>query len=213
MKFFLRAFMAIAMVSTFAACTPDKAMDFGPTGEINTPPDDELSRQILHDFDGRDFELGASDTQAIVRLTDWPEGKHVIIPFWLGINPLMPYFHRPQVGRIYVMSESVMVREVSKDRYLIRAGSKAFKSDAIFEATHTQYDGTGKMLPTMVRFVGTQVATLALDPPRTGTITEKIPVLHEISLPMRVEAVKSGYAKFTVMQQQAVPSPPTADRG
>ena len=40
-----------------------------------------------------------------------------------------------------------------------------------------------------------------------------IPVLREISLPMHVEAVKSGYAKFTVMQQQAVPSPPTADRG
>ncbi len=72
------------------------------------------------------------------------------------------------VWRIYVMSESVMVRELSKDRYLIRAGSKAFKSDAIFEAKHTHYDGAGKMLPTVVRFVGTQVATLALDPPRTG---------------------------------------------
>jgi hypothetical protein len=216
MKFLTRVCTAIALTVTFAitfaGCTPDKAMDFGPTGEIDTAPDDELSRQILHDFDGRDFELGASDSQAIVRLTDWPEGKHVIIPFWLGINPLMPYFHRPQIGRIYVMSESVMVRELTKDRYLIRAGSKAFKSDAIFEATHTHYDGTGKMLPIVVRFVGTQVATLPLDPPRTGTITEKIPVLREISLPMHIEAVKPGYAKFTVMQQ-GVPSPPTADRG
>ncbi len=140
-----------------AACTPDKAMDFGATGEIETAPDDDLSRQILHDFDGHSFELGANDSEAVVRLADWPEGKHVVIPFWLGINPLMPYFHRPQVGRIYVMSESVMVRELSKDKYLIRAGSKAFKSDAIFEAHHTHYDGTGKMLPTVVRFVGTEV--------------------------------------------------------
>ena len=212
MKVFSRILVAIALAVAAAACSPDKAMDFGPTGELDTAPDDDLSRQILHDFDGRDFELGASDSEAIVRLSDWPDGKHIIIPYWLGINPLMPYFHRPQVGRIYVMSESVMVRELSKNRYLIRAGSKAFKSDAIFEARHTHYDGTGKMLPTVVRFVGTEVATLPLDPPRTGTITEKIPVLREISLPMHIEAVKPGYAKFTVMQQQ-IPSPPTADRG
>ena len=207
-----RILVAIALVVTAAACSPDKAMDFGPTGVIDTAPDDELSRQILHDFDGRDFELGASDSEAIVRLSEWPDGKHVIIPYWLGINPLLPYFHRPQVGRIYVMSESVMVRELSKNRYLIRAGSKAFKSDAIFEAKHTHYDGTGKMLPTVVRFVGTEVATLPLDAPRTGTITEKIPVLREISLPMHIEAVKPGYAKFTVMREP-MPSPPTADRG
>ena len=201
---------SMLLALALAACTPDKAMDFGATGEIETAPDDDLSRQILHDFDGHSFELGANDSEAVVRLADWPEGKHVVIPFWLGINPLMPYFHRPQVGRIYVMSESVMVRELSKDKYLIRAGSKAFKSDAIFEAHHTHYDGTGKMLPIVVRFVGTEIATLPLDAPRTGTITEKIPVLREISLPMHLEAVKPGYAKYTVLQ---VPSPPTADRG
>jgi hypothetical protein len=200
MKSFTGVLISIAIVIAFAACTPDKAMDFGATGEIDTPPQDDLSRQILHDFDGRDFELGTNDREAVVRLTDWPEGKHVIIPFWLGINPLMPYFHRPQVGRIYVMSESVMVRELDKNRYLIRAGSKAFKSDAIFEATHTHYDAAGKMLPTVVRFVGTRVETLALDPPRTGTITEKVPVLREISLPMHIGAVKPGYVKFTVMK-------------
>jgi len=200
MKSFTGVLISIAIVIAFAACTPDKAMDFGPTGEIDTPPQDDLSRQILHDFDGHDFELGTNDREAVVRLTEWPDGKHVIIPFWLGINPLMPYFHRPQVGRIYVMSESVMVRELDKNRYLIRAGSKAFKSDAIFEALHTHYDGAGKMLPTVVRFVGTRVETLALDAPRTGTITEKVPVLREISLPMHIAAVKPGYVKFTVMK-------------
>jgi hypothetical protein len=189
-----------ALVITFAGCTPDKAMDFGPTGEIDTEPQDELSRQILHDFDGRDFELGNNDTEAVVRLTDWPEGKHLIIPFWLGINPLMPYFHRPQVGRIYVMSESVMVRELDNNRYLIRAGSKAFKNDAIFEASHTRYDGNGKMLPTVVRFTGTRVATLPLDAPKTGTITEKVPVLREVSLPMHRDYLKPGYVKFTVLK-------------
>ena len=210
MKIFARSLFAIAVVLAFAACTPDKAMDFGPTGEINTPPEDELSRQIIREFAGRDFQLGDNDREAVVWLSDWPAGKHIIIPFWLGINPLMPYFHRPQVGRIYVMSESVMVRELAPNRYQIRAGSKAFKSDAIFEATHTHYDGTGKMLPTVVRFVGTSVETLPLDPPRTGTITEKIPVLREISLPMHIEAVKPGYAKFNVIQ---LPASPESSRG
>jgi hypothetical protein len=210
MKFFARIFLALTIILAFAACTPEKAMDFGPTGEIETPPQDELSRQILHDFDGRSFALGNNDREAVVSLPDWPAGKHVILPFWLGINPLMPYFHRPQVGRIYVMSESLMVRELEKNRYLIRAGSKAFKNDTIFEATHTYYDGAGKMLPTVVRFVGTQVVTLPLDAPRTGTITEKLPVLREISLPMQIEATKPGYAKFSLIP---IPSAPESNRG
>ncbi len=204
MKFFLRTALLVLIAFSpalgLAGCTPDKAMDFGPTGEIDTPPQDELSRQILHDFDGRDFELGDNDREAIVRLSDWPPGKHITIPFWFGINPLMPYFHRPTIGHIYVMSESVMVRGLDKDRYLIRAGSKAFKNDAIFEATHTRYDGTGKMLPTVVRFVGTKVATLPLDPPKTGTVTEKVPLLREISLPMHTVYAKPGYATFSVVK-------------
>jgi hypothetical protein len=204
MKFFPRMAWLVLITSAFAlglfGCTPDKAMDFGPTGEIDTPPQDELSRQILHDFDGRDFELGDNDREAVVRLTDWSAGKYITIPFWFGINPLMPYFHRPTVGHIYVMSESLMVRELNQDRYLIRAGSKAFKNDAIFEATHTHYDGTGKLFPTVVRFVGTQVATLPLDPPKTGTVTEKVPLLREVSLPMHMDYVKPGYAKFSVIK-------------
>ena len=200
MKLLLGVLCALSFAIALAGCTPDKAMDFGPTGEFETAPDDQLSRDILRDFNARDFDLGQNDAEAVVRLSDWPEGKHVIIPFWLGINPLMPYFHRPQLGRIYVMSESVLVRELKPNRYQIRAGSKAFKTDAIFEATHTHYDGSGKMLPTVVRFIGTSVETLPLDAPRTGTITEKIPVLREVSLPMHLDAVKPQYAKFTVMK-------------
>jgi len=210
MKLLLKVLGATALVLALAGCSPDKAMDFGPAGEFESVPDDQLSRDILRDFDGRDFELGQNDAEAVVRLSDWPEGKHIIIPFWLGVNPLMPYFHRPQIGRIYVMSESVMVRELKPNRYQIRAGSKAFKTDAIFEATHTHYGGEGKMLPTVVRFVGTSVETLQLDPPRTGTITEKIPVLREVSLPMHLETRKPGYAKYDVIPPQSAPE---ANRG
>ena len=176
-------------------------MDFGPVGEIKTPPDDQLSRDIIRDFDAHEFTLGSNDRQAEVRLTDWPESRHVLIPFWLGVNPLYPGFLRPTVGRIYVMSESVMVRTLPNGEYLIRAGSKLFKTDTLFESTHTRYVDSGKMLPTVVRFVGTRVITVPADAPSTGTITEKVPVLREVSLPMQVEVPPDGYATFEVLKK------------
>jgi len=157
-----------------------------------------MSRDILRDFDGRDFTLTNDDRQAHVRLTDWAPDRRVIIPFWLGVNPLYPGFLRPTVGHIYVMSESVAVRPLSNNEYLIRAGSKLFKSDTLFEGTHTRYTEMGKMLPTVVRFVGTRVITVPRDAPASGTITVKVPVLREVSLPMHLDEPVPGYAKFEV---------------
>ncbi len=185
--------LALAMLG---GCTPDKAMDFGPVGEIDTPPQDQLSREILHDFDGRDFILGSNDKLAEVSLNDGPASRRIMIPFWLGVNPLMPQFLRPTVGHIYVMSESIMVRQLEAGSYLIRAGSKLFKTDTVFTATHGRYVGTGKMLPVVVRFVGTRVITVPKDAPESGTVTEKVAVLREISLPMRVEYPPPGYVRY-----------------
>ncbi len=197
----MRAIFIAAAVSVAigaAGCNPNKALDFGPTGEINTPPQDELSREILRDFAGRDFTLTNDDREAHVRLSGWPENRRIIIPFWLGINPLYPGFLRPTVGHIYVMSESTAVRPLSNNEYLIRAGSKLFKSDTVFEATHTRYLEMGRMLPTVVRYVGTRVITVPRDAPASGTITEKVPVLREVSLPMHLDEPVPGYARFEV---------------
>jgi len=193
-------FAAMLLIFAASGCTPDKALDFGPTGEINTPPEDQLSRDILRDFDGHDFVLTDNDREAHVRLTDWAPDHRIIIPFWLGVNPLYPGFLRPTVGHIYVMSESIAVRPLGNNEYLIRAGSKLFKTDTLFEATHTRYTEMGRMLPTVVRFVGTRVITVPRDAPATGTITEKVPVLREVSLPMHLDTPEPGYAKFDVMQ-------------
>jgi hypothetical protein len=195
--------LIVAAAAMFAAagaigCNPNKALDFGPTGEIRTPPQDQLSRDILRDFDGHDFILSDNDRQAHVRLANWPPDRRIIIPFWLGINPLYPGFLRPTVGHIYVMSESIAVRPLGSHEYLIRAGSKLFKTDTLFETTHTHYLEMGRMLPTVVRFVGTRVITVPRDAPATGTITEKVPVLREVSLPMHVDEPQPGYAKFEV---------------
>lgn len=189
---------AMLMFVAVAGCTPDRAMDFGPVGEISPSPQDELSVRIMKEFDGRDFRLGRNDREAEVRLADWPATYHLLIPFWLGVNPLLPGFMRPNLGRIYVISEAILVRPLGRDEYLIRAGSKMFKSDTVFVAVHTRYIQPGKMLPTVVRFVGTRIITAVLDPPATGTITEKVPVLHEISLPMHSDPAPTGYAPFEV---------------
>ena len=194
--------LALALASSIivAGCRPDAALDFGPVGEISTPPEDPLSRDILRDFAGKQFDLADNDHEAHVSLKEWPAGHRVILPFWLGVNPLYSAFLRPKVGHIYVMSESTLVRPLGdKNEYLIRAGSKLFKSDTVFEGTRTRYVGTGAMLPTVVRFVGTRVITVPRDAPASGTITEKVPVLHEVSLPMHTTADLGGYAKYEVI--------------
>jgi hypothetical protein len=190
--------IALTLMSVVAGCTPDKALDFGPVGEITTPPEDQLSRDIMRDFDGRDFILADNDHEAHVSLPDWKPGRRIIMPYWLGVNPLYPGFLRPTVGHLYVMSQSTLVRPLSNNEYLIRAGSKLFKSDTVFESTHTHYIDTGGMLPTVVRFVGTRVITVPKDAPATGTITEKVPVLREVSMPMHTtpDQDMTGYAKF-----------------
>jgi hypothetical protein len=190
--------LALSLAPLIAGCTPDKALDFGPTGEIATPPEDQLSRDIMRDFAGRDFILANNDHEAHVRLSDWKPGRGIIMPYWLGVNPLYPGFLRPTVGHLYVMSQSTLVRPLTNNEYLIRAGSKLFKSDTVFEATRTHYLDTGGMLPTVVRFVGTRVITVPKDAPATGTITEKAPVLREVSMPMQTTPDQDllGYAKF-----------------
>jgi hypothetical protein len=190
--------IALTLISTVGGCTPDKALDFGPTGEITTPPEDQLSRDIMRDYDGHDFILANNDHEAHVSLTDSKTSHRIIMPYWLGVNPLYPGFLRPTVGHLYVISQSTLVRPLPNNEYLIRAGSKLFKSDTIFEATHTHYVDTGGMLPTIVRFVGTRVITVPKDAPATGTITEKVPVLREVSMPMHTtqDQDMTGYAKF-----------------
>ena len=197
--------LAVASSILIAGCKPEAALDFGPVGEISTPPADPLSRDILRDFAGRQFDLADNDHEAHVSLKEWRPGHRIILPFWLGVNPLYYGFLRPKVGHIYVMSESTLVRPIGNNEYLIRAGSKLFKSDTVFEATQTRYVGAGDMLPTVVRFVGTRVITVPRDAPASGTITEKVPVLREVSLPMHTTEELHGYAKFEVIRPAPAP--------
>ncbi len=107
--------IAMTLVAVAIGCTPDKALDFGPVGEITTPPEDQLSRDIMRDFAGRDFNLDNNDHEAHISLTDWKPGRRIIMPYWLGVNPLYPGFLRPTVGHLYVMSQSTLVRPLGNN--------------------------------------------------------------------------------------------------
>ncbi len=166
-----------------------------------------MSRDIIRDYAGKDFLLTDNDHEAHVSLTSAPKGNRIVLPYWLGVNPIYYDFLRPTVGHIYVISESTLTRPLGHNEYLIRAGSKLFKSDTVFEATHTRYLDTGGILPTIVRFVGTRVITVPRDAPQSGTITEKVAVLREVSLPMHMPEAVPGYAKFEVINPPAVQAP------
>jgi len=191
--------LAIAAAIAASGCSPETALDFGPSVEISTAPEDQLSRDIMRDYAGKRFLMTDNDHKAHVTLADSPASPHFVLPYWLGVNPLYPGFLRPTVGHIYVISESTLTRPLEKQEYLIRAGSKLFKSDTVLETTHTHYVDTGGILPTIVRFVGTRTITVSKDAPASGTITEKVPVLREVSLPMQVPQIDIGYAKFEVI--------------
>jgi len=189
---------AAALTVLTAACTPKGTPDLLPDAEISTPPADRLSAEIMREFEGHDFILGSNDRRAEVRLPNWPPGRRVTIPFWLGMNPLYPSFLRPTPGHIYVVSEAVISRRLGNDRYLIRAGSKLFKPYAVLKTFHTRYLETGRMLPMVVRFVGAEVVTIPGKSPGKGSSAQKVPLLREVSLPMRTSGRPNGYARFEV---------------
>jgi len=52
----------------------DKALDFGPVGEITTPPEDQLSRDIMRDFAGPRFQSRQQRSRGARQPHDWKPG-------------------------------------------------------------------------------------------------------------------------------------------
>ena len=64
-----KAGAALALATMLiAGCSPDTALDFGPSTEISTAPEDQLSRDILRDYAGKRFILNDNDHEAHVSL-------------------------------------------------------------------------------------------------------------------------------------------------
>jgi hypothetical protein len=152
--------------------------------------------QVEEYFRGRTFVLGMNSSVATVRPPDWPGDRWLRLPFWLGENVMVPRALRPKEGGYYVISEARLLKPLGQPgEWLIEAGSSLIKSETLFVTTRTHYLGAGKILPTIVQFVGMR------DWRRADGALVRIPILREVSLPMKWTLggnVPRSYARFHI---------------
>ena len=178
--------VVVAAMTLFAACAPAPPpavpMRFASAG------------QVEENFRGRTFVLGDNATVALVRPPDWPKDRWLKLPFWFGINVMVPGVLQPKEGDYYVISEAKLDKQLgTPGEWMIEAGSHLIKRETVFITTRTHYVGTGKILPTIVQYAGMREFK-----DETGK-TIQIPVLREVSLPMKWTLggnVPASYARF-----------------
>ena len=152
------------------------------------------AEQIEENFRGRSFILGDNATVALVRQVDSPKDQWLKLPFWFGLNVMVPGVLQPKEGDYYVISEARLIKPLdAPGEWMIEAGSSLIKRETVLQTTRTHYLGTGKILPTIV-----QLWECANSRPRTAS-PFRIPVLREVSLPMKWTlggGVPASYARY-----------------
>ncbi|MGD0075684.1 MAG: hypothetical protein ABSD31_15280 [Candidatus Binataceae bacterium] len=176
--------IAIAISAGCTAPSPQRATRFA------------TAEQVQLNFQDNTFVLGDNSEIALVRPVSWQSDRFIRLPFWLGVNVLVPGVMQPKEGDYYVISEAVIVRKLdAPDQWLIEAGSSLLKKDAIFASGHAHYKTAGKILPTIVQFAGMRKFPTAAG----GTVD--LPLLSAVSLPMKWTLpgpVPGAYAKFAI---------------
>ena len=153
------------------------------------------AEQIEENFRGRSFILGDNATVALVRPVDSPKDQWLKLPFWFGMNVMVPGVLQPKEGDYYVISEAHLVKPLdAPGEWMIEAGSSLIKRETVLQTTRTHYLGTGKILPTIVQFAGMREFKT-----EDGK-TIQMPVLREVSMPMKWTlgggGVPASYARF-----------------
>jgi hypothetical protein len=185
------AALALVVASVaIAGCTK-------PAPAHRTPPRIFASAEEVElDFRSHTFVLGDDNQIAEVRPLDWPKDKFVKLPFWFGVNILVPGVMAPKEGDFYVISEATLVKPLAvPGEWMIEAGSTLVKQETVFVTTRTQYLTTGKILPTIVQYMGKREFK------RADGKTVDIPVLREVSLPMKWTLggrIPASYARYRV---------------
>jgi len=183
----LRAIILGALIAGLAGCTapsPQPVLRFAS------------AEQVQLNFQGQPFVLGDDAKVALVRPVSGETNHFLRLPFWLGVNVLVPGVMQPKEGDYYVISEAVIIRKLdAPDEWLIEAGSSLLKKDTIFVSTRAVYKSGGRILPTIVQFVSMRKF------PKPGGGTVDLPVLLAVSLPMKwtlAGQVPAAYAKFEI---------------
>jgi len=165
------AFAAAVIAAAIAGCGKP----------VKAPPRIFASAEEVElNFRGRAFVLGDNNRIAQVRPPDWPKDKFLKLPFWFGVNILVPGVMAPKESDFYVISEATLEKPLdTPGEWMIEAGSSLVKQETVFVTTRTRYLAPGKLLPTIVQYIGKREFTR----PDGKTVT--IPVLREVSLPMK----------------------------
>lgn len=147
-------------------------------------------------FRAKKFILGDSNTVAMVRPLGSRADAWMKLPFWFGVNILVPGVTQPTEGDYYVISEATLGKPLdAPGEWMIEAGSTLVKQETVFVTTRTHYSGTGKILPTIVQYMGKREFV------RGDGKKVEIPVVREVSLPMKwtLEGrVPESYARFRI---------------
>lgn len=161
------------VVVTFAGCAKP--------APVAAPPRIYASAEDVElNFRDRTFVLGDDNQIAEVRPLDWSKDRFLKLPFWFGVNILVPGVIAPKEGDFYVISEATLEKPLdAPGEWMIEAGSSLVKQETVFVTTRTQYLGAGKILPTIVQYLGKREFK------RADGKAVQIPVLREVSLPMK----------------------------
>lgn len=161
------------VVVTFAGCAKP--------APVAAPPRIYASAEDVElNFRDRTFVLGDNNQIAEVRPPDRRKDQFLKLPFWFGVNILVPGVNAPKEGDFYVISEATLEKPLdAPGEWMIEAGSSLVKQETVFVTTRTQYLGAGKILPTIVQYMGKREFK------RADGKAVQIPVLREVSLPMK----------------------------
>jgi hypothetical protein len=178
---------AVVVATTFAGCAKPRP--------VAAPPRIYASAEDVElNFRDRTFVLGDNDQIAEVRPVGWPKDKFLKLPFWFGVNILVPGVMAPKEGEFYVISEATLEKPLdTPGEWMIEAGSTLVKQETVLITTRTQYLGPGKILPTIVQYIGKREFK------RADGKTVQIPVLREVSMPMKWTLgghIPAGYARY-----------------
>src|SRR5271166_2985453 len=111
------------------------------------------AEQVEENFRGRSFILGDNAAVALLRPVDSPKDAWLKLPFWFGINLMVPGALQPKEGEYYVISEARLIKPLdTPGEWMIEAGSSLIKRQTVLQTTRTHYLGVGKILPTVIQF-------------------------------------------------------------
>ena len=154
------------------------------------------AEQVEENFRGKPFILGDNNMVAMVRPVDWPKDKWLTLPFWFGVNILVPGVDQPKEGDYYVISEAQLEKPLdAPGEWMIEAGSSLIKQETVLQTGRTHYLTGGKLLPIIVQYIGERAFT------RADGARVEIPVVREVSSPMKWTlggGIPSSYARYRV---------------